>query len=104
MRTNSSAPPSSVVQSAVDEEGMHVDRKPTGECETGLLQAETLGDLNGPGFQGEGLTAQGKDRVGSFVQQLAHGPIALFGDPASPIELARLMASGHKAKVGPGIA
>ena len=83
---------------------MHDDCEAAGKGDASLLQAATLGDLHGPCFQGEGLTAPGEDRVGSFVQQFTYGAVTLFGDPACPVELARLMASGYKAEVGPGIA
>lgn len=83
---------------------MHDDREAAGKSGAGLLKASALGDLHGPCLQGEGFPAPGEDRVGRFVEQLAHGPVALLGDPACPVELARLMASGHEAEVGPGIA
>ena len=47
---------------------MHDDCEAAGKGDASLLQAATLGDLHGPCFQGEGLTAPGEDRVGSFVQ------------------------------------
>ena len=97
-------PTSRLEQSAIAQHGMHDDCEAAGKGDASLLQAATLGDLHGPCFQGEGLTAPGEDRVGSFVQQLAYGAVTLFGDPACPVELARLMASGYKAEVGPGIA
>lgn len=83
---------------------MHDDREAVGQGDTSLLETSALGDLHGPCFQGEGLTAPGEDLVGSFVQQLAYGPVTLIGDPTGPVELTRLMASGHQSEVGAGIA
>lgn len=83
---------------------MHDDGEAAGKGDAGLLEASALGDLYGPCFQGEGLSAPGEDRVGGFVQELAHRSVTLLGDPARPVEFARLMASGHEAEVRAGIA
>ena len=78
-------PTSRLEQSAIAQHGMHDDCEATGKGDASLLQAATLGDLHGPCFQGEGLTAPGEDRVGSFVQQFTYGAVTLFGDPACPV-------------------
>jgi hypothetical protein len=63
---------------------MHDHRKTAGEGNTGLLEASALGELHSPCLQGEGLPASGEDRVGRFVEQLAHRAIALFGEASAP--------------------
>lgn len=42
--------------------------------------------------------------LAAFVEQLAHHTVALLGDSSGPVELARLMASGHQAQVGASVA
>lgn len=83
---------------------MHDDREATSEGDTDLLQAAALRNCHGPRLQCERLFAAGQDRVDGFVEQLADGPIPLLGDPARPIELARLMTSRYETKIGAGIA
>lgn len=52
---------SSLEQSAVTQHGVHDDREPTGQCDTGLLEAAPFHDLHRPCLQGEGLLASGQD-------------------------------------------
>lgn len=83
---------------------MHDDREAASERDAGFLETSTLGDIHSPCLQGEGLPASGEDRVGCFVEQLAHRAIALLGDPPGPVDLAGLMAPGHETEVGASIA
>jgi hypothetical protein len=91
-------------QSAMTQHGMHDYCEPASKRDTGLLKAAALGDLKSPCLQGKGLPAACEDRVGRLVEQLADGLVALLGDPAGPVEFSRLVASGHQAEVGAGIA
>lgn len=70
----------------------------------GPFQTAALVDFQRPGFQGEGLPAASEDRVGPFVEQLAHHAATLLGDPTRPVDLTGPIAPRHKADVGADIA
>lgn len=54
-------------------------------------------------FRAKVLPAASEDRVGRFVEQLAHHAVTPLGDPARPVDLTRLMTPGHKAEAGADI-
>jgi hypothetical protein len=70
---------------------MHDDSEAASARDPGLSQATPLRDLERPGLQREALLGARQDRVRRFVEQLANGAVSLLGDPAGPVELARLM-------------
>ena len=72
---------------------MHDDGEAASERYPGLFEATSFCDLERPGFQREALLRARQNRVGRFVEQLAHGAVALLGDPARPVDLAGLVAS-----------
>jgi len=81
---------------------MHDDSEAAGERNPGFSKAAPLRDLERPALQREALLGTRQDRVGRFVEQLANGAIPLLGDPARPVELARLVPSGDQPEVGAG--
>lgn len=91
---------SGLEQSAIAQHGMHDDSEASGERNPGLSEAAPLRDLESPGFQREPLPGARQDRAGRFVEQFANGALPLFGDPACPVELARLVPPGNQPEVG----
>lgn len=91
---------SGLEQSTITQHGMHDDSEAAGERDPGLSEAAPLRDLERPALQREALPGARQDRVGRFVQQLANGAVPLLGDPARPVELARLVPPGNQPKVG----
>lgn len=81
---------------------MHDDGEAAGERDPGLLETASLGDLQRPGLQREGLPRARQDRVGRFVEELAHSAVSLLGDPARPVELAGLVPAWDEAEIGAG--
>jgi hypothetical protein len=91
-------------QSSITQHGVHDHSEPSRQRHTRLLEAAAARNLQRPAFEGESFSGPGQDRVGGFIEQFAHCCVALFGDAADPIDLAGLMAPGHKVKVSARIA
>lgn len=91
---------SGLEQGALAQHGVHDDGEATGERDLGLLETASLDGLQRPGLQCEGLARARQDRVGRFVEQRADGAVAMLGDPARPVEFARLVPTRDEATVG----
>ena len=87
----------------LDPELVHQYGELAGECRAGLLGADALLQLQGPGFQGAGFLEDGDDDVGTFVEQVAHEAVAAMGDVAFVVGLAGLPAPGREAEIGADI-
>ena len=78
---------------------MHDNSEAAGKRDSGLRRPRRFAILSAQVFSAKLCLARVRIEL---VQQLANGAVPLLGDPARPVELARLVPPGNQPEVGAG--